>query len=298
MAGISSKAANSLINRFKYNGKEEQQQEFTDGSGLEWLDYGARMYDNQIARWSIADPLATKYSSLSPYTYTSNNPISAIDPNGKEIIFLIRDATGGVKEQLTYHHGNFFHLNGSRYDPAKESLSKTMYRVLAAYRKIESSRDKDLKGILHHLEESKIKHYVEEGVTSDVEEHWILKFDKSDNTKSEQVLTSTQTTYNLDDKGGDDFQGIGESDLTIVVHEMRHQYDYDIGNMGDDNVDNNENDPAEIRAVFLENLARRLEKLRPRTRYGGKIKPELLKNPPNNKMPKVKDDKIEPNNDL
>ncbi|WP_337637609.1 RHS repeat-associated core domain-containing protein [Hallella sp.] len=80
---------NADVQPLKFLGKEWDHQH-----GLDLYDFGARLYDPAVGRWTTMDPLCEKYYSVSPYAYCHDNPINRIDPDGKDVLIWYQDKRG------------------------------------------------------------------------------------------------------------------------------------------------------------------------------------------------------------
>jgi RHS repeat-associated protein len=74
--------------RYRYNHKELTK-------GLGWYAYGARYYDAAVGRFTGVDPLAVDFAAWSTYSYTFNNPIRFIDPDGRAAEDIIVTTSSG-----------------------------------------------------------------------------------------------------------------------------------------------------------------------------------------------------------
>ncbi len=75
---VVSSNANSAASKYRYNGKEIQEE-----LGLDMYDYGARNYDPALGRWFGVDALAEDYHSSSPYAFVGNNPMTNLEIDGR-----------------------------------------------------------------------------------------------------------------------------------------------------------------------------------------------------------------------
>ena len=82
-------APTDTANRHRFAGKEDQA-----FAGLPYIDFGARLYDPATARWNTSDPMAEKYTNLSPFLFCAGNPVNLVDPNGLDIWNV--DSTGVI----------------------------------------------------------------------------------------------------------------------------------------------------------------------------------------------------------
>ena len=99
------------IQPYKYNGKELDTER-----GLNWYDYGARMYDATLGRYHTNDRFAEKYYLMSTYQYGANNPTKNIDVNGDSLAVL-HLTTGehlGLLIQNDSKQWVYYSFNGSK----------------------------------------------------------------------------------------------------------------------------------------------------------------------------------------
>lgn len=82
MSGISSKAAGGLENKKGFNGQEKQSKEFSDGSGLEWMDFTAKVYDPGLEGFLPKTLALTICEGGAPYEFAFDNPGRYADPEG------------------------------------------------------------------------------------------------------------------------------------------------------------------------------------------------------------------------
>lgn len=97
---------------YLFNGKELDEE-----TGLYY--YGARYYDPKTSLWLSTDPLELKYPNISTYTYCANNPIIAIDPNGKDweiSSYRDNDGTLNINMKVT---GVLYNASNTSFDMDK-----------------------------------------------------------------------------------------------------------------------------------------------------------------------------------
>ena len=125
-------STNSGTQKYKYNDKE-----FDMTHGLHWYDYGARHYDPCIMRFTTMDPMCEKYYNLSPYAYCGNNPVNAVDPDGKNPIYDTQGNFLGTDD---------LGLQGAYYVMDKNSFSQGMSHAKVGDYAVFGKLDSDVEG--------------------------------------------------------------------------------------------------------------------------------------------------------
>ena len=78
----------------------------------------------QLLHWLSIDPLANKYPGQSPYNFVINNPISAKDPDGKDVYLIIWATAEGSPGHAAIAVSNYMEVQTKVIENGKE-ITKT-----------------------------------------------------------------------------------------------------------------------------------------------------------------------------
>ena len=124
--------AADAANRWRFSGKELQ-----TTAGVNLLDFGARLYDDRLCRWTTRDPMSEKYYGFSPYNYCAGDPVNLVDPEGEKLYFV-----KGSSEEFKKHFADAVKImneKGTSYNLAKLENSKQKFYIQEG---VENSFDK------------------------------------------------------------------------------------------------------------------------------------------------------------
>ena len=241
-------------NRYRYNGKEYHQE-----LGLGLYDYGARMYDPAIGRFTTQDRFSEKYFGMAPYQYAANNPILFVDVNGDSIWIQVSS-----NERYLYENGQLFQdgSNVTQQTLYKKNGKRRKNFISKAVNALDATSDGGESGneLISELQDSRINTVIKKGSGN------------STGTEKGEVIVGWNPGSK---KGGLNENGKTDRPAFIgLVHELAHSFDW----ISDNTIDG---DPwytpsgatkprtdAEKFAVHIENLIRMENNLPLRTHDG------------------------------